>query len=277
MMYRVDETNLIDAKELASSQATMSASQYRQEFLCDFSASSDDILIPIDLVSAACQRTITEIDVAGAPRIIGVDVARYGDDRSVIIKRQGLAAFPPIVLQDISNMDLAARVANEINAWKPDAVFVDAGRGEGVIDRLRQLRFDVIEINFGGKPISDKFANKRAEMWSLMAEWLRAGGCLPNHPELKTDLCSPRYSFNAANKLVLESKDDIKKRGLHSTDIADALCLCFAMPVAPKQTVGYARSRHNSGANYDPFQEMYSAAAKRCGWDSGRRAAWGLD
>jgi hypothetical protein len=155
--------------------------------------------------------------------------------------------------------------------------FVDAGRGEGVIDRLRQLRFDVIEINFGGKPISDKFANKRAEMWSLMAEWLHAGGCLPNHPELKTDLCSPRYSFNAANKLVLESKDDIKKRGLHSTDIADALCLCFAMPVAPKQTVGYARSRHNSGASYDPFQGMYSAAAKRCGWDSGRRAAWGLD
>ena len=144
MMYRVDETNLIDAKELASSQATMSASQYRQEFLCDFSASSDDvlitILITIDLVSQACQRVVTETDVAGAPKIIGVDVARYGDDRSVIIKRQGLAAFQPIVLQGISNMDLASRVAAEINAWKPDAVFVDSGRGEGVIDRLRQVR-----------------------------------------------------------------------------------------------------------------------------------------
>src|SRR6476619_5431203 len=87
MMYRVDETNLIDAKELTSSQATMSASQYRQEFLCDFSASSDDILIPIDLVSEACQRQAIEQLLIGSPKILGVDVARFGDDRSVSIRR----------------------------------------------------------------------------------------------------------------------------------------------------------------------------------------------
>jgi hypothetical protein len=119
--------------------------------------------------------------------------------------RQGLASFSPIVLRDISNMDLAARVAAEINSRRPDAAFIDSGRGEGVIDRLRQLGFDVIEVNFGGKPISDKYANKRAEMWDFTAQWLRGGGCLPNHPELKTDLCAPTYSFNSAGKMVLES------------------------------------------------------------------------
>ena len=96
-------------------------------------------------------------------------------------------------------MDLASRVAAEINAWQPDAVFIDAGRGEGVIDRLRQLGFSVIEVNFGSKPLNDAYANKRAEMWDAMAKRLRSGGVIPNHPELKTHLCTPTYSFNSAN------------------------------------------------------------------------------
>src|SRR6478672_1689205 len=96
-MFGVDETNLIDAKELASSQATKPASQYRQEFLCDFSASSDNVPITIDLVSEACQREALERHVTGSPKILGVDVARFGDDRSVIIKRQGVVASRRVV------------------------------------------------------------------------------------------------------------------------------------------------------------------------------------
>jgi hypothetical protein len=277
VMFRVDETNLLDQKELASAQATMSSNQYRQEFLCDFSAASDDVLISIDLVSQACQRAITQVDVANAPKIIGVDVARYGDDASVIIRRQGLAAFSPIVLRGISNMDLAARVAAEINTWQPDAVFVDAGRGEGVIDRLRQLGFSIVEVNFGGKPLNDRYVNKRAEMWDGMALWLKSGGCLPNDPALKTDLATPTYSFAASGKMVLESKDDVKKRGLRSTDIGDSLALTFAMPEVPKQTSVYRRSRHDNGDGYSPFEDMYARTARQCGWDQSRRSAWGLD
>ena len=262
VMFRVDETELIDAKELAPSRATMSANQYRQEMLCDFSAASDDVLISIDLVSEACQREPLERLILGSPKILGVDVARFGDDRSVIIKRQGLVAFPPIVLRGLDNMALAERVAVEINREKPDAVFIDSGRGEGVIDRLRQLGFSVIEVAFGGKPINAHYTNKRAEMWAMMAEWLKSGGCLPNDPALKSDLCTPTYSFNAAGKMVLESKDDIKKRGLRSTDIADALCLCFAMPVVPKATV-YARNRHDNGDGYNPFAELYNSAGRQ--------------
>jgi hypothetical protein len=260
MMYRVDETGLIDQKELASSQTTMSPAQYRQEWLCDFAASCDNVLITIELVSQACQRVVKESDVIGLPKILGVDVARFGDDRSVIIKRQGLAAFEPIVLSGVDNMTLASKVAAEINAWQPDAVFVDAGRGEGVIDRLRQLGFSVIEVNFGGKPTNDSYANKRSEMWDAMAKWLNAGGYIPNHAELKTDLCTPTYKFDAANKLVLEPKDKIKGRGLRSTDIADALALTFAMPVAPK-AISLGPNRHQS--DWDPFSSVYRRSSDR--------------
>jgi hypothetical protein len=152
-------------------------------------------------------------------------------------------------------MTLASRVAAEIIAFQPDAVFIDAGRGEGVIDRLRSLGFTVIEVNFGGKPTNEMYANKRSEMWDGMAKWLKAGGVIPNHGELKTDLATPTYAFNAANKLVLEPKDDIKKRGLRSTDIADALALTFAAPVMPKSrsfAVGFAPDHPRSNvAEYD--------------------------
>jgi hypothetical protein len=259
LMYRVDETNLLDAKELVSAQATMSQAQYRQEFLCDFSASSDNILIPIDLVSQACQREIVERDIAGSPRILGVDVARFGDDRSVIIRRQGLVAFTPIVLSGVDNMTFAAKVAAEIKAFDADAVFVDAGRGEGVI-RLRQLGFPVMEVNFGGKATNEAlYANKRTEMWDSMAKWLQAGGTIPNHPELKTDLATPSYGFNAANKMVLESKDDIRKRGLRSTDVSDALCLTWAAPVQPKEIedwpagYGYVGRNVADDGRWNPF------------------------
>jgi hypothetical protein len=257
MMFRASDTNLIDPKELASARTTMSEAQFRQEFECDFAASQDNVLITIDLASAAAQRELTEADIAGLPKILGVDPARFGDDRSVIIRRQGLAAFPPIVLAGIDNMALAARVAVEINAWQPDAVFCDAGCGGGVIDRLRQLGHSVIEINFGAKPIDPKFANKRSEMWFLMAEWLKQGGCISNSSELKSELCGPTYSFDVAGRIVLESKDRLKARGLRSPDIADALCLTWAAPVAPASTwLGRPDRNHDDGRNYDPWQGM---------------------
>src|SRR5262249_52358129 len=162
-----------------SARGTMSPAQYRQEWLCDFSASSDNVLIPIDLVSQACQRDPKEYYVEGAPKLLGVDVARYGYDRSVIIRRHGLVAYALLVMQGLDNMTLASRVAAEITDWRPDAVFVDAGRGEGVIDRLRSLGFTVSEVNFGGKPTNEIYANKRSEMWDGMAKWLKDGGVIP--------------------------------------------------------------------------------------------------
>lgn len=251
-MFRASETGIIDDEELRQMKETMTESQIAQELECDFSAAVDNVLLNVSEVQEACGRHIREEEFRMAGKVIGVDVARYGDDRSVIFKRQGLAAMEPIVLRDVDNMELAAVVAKHIDQWKPDAVFIDAGRGEGVIDRLRQLGYSVVEVPFGGKPTDQRFANKRSEMWSDMAEWVRAGGVIPDHAELKTDLCVPTYTYkNAKGKFMLESKDHIKERGMKSPDVADALALTFAHPVAPKDF--YAAGKQNTQVDYDPF------------------------
>ena len=113
--------------------------------------------------------------------------------------------------------------------------------GIDVIDRLRQLNVPVAEIAFGGRPDRLKFndettpaANKRAEMWAAVRAWLKAGGALPDDPELEAELTQVEYGFNARDELQLERKEDMKARGLSSPDIADALALTFAYEVAPR-------------------------------------------
>ena len=231
-MYRADETGIIPEQELVDAQAVMSANQYRQEFLCDFNASEDNVLITIDMVSKAAKKGLTEADIRGAVRVIGVDVARFGDDRSVICRREGLWCHDMRVVEKADNMTFAGIVAREIDEFRPDGVFIDAGRGEGVIDRLRQLGYRVMEINFGMKATdSAKYANKRSEMWDRIREWLEAGAAIPNNPDLKGELASPTYKFDAAGRLVLEPKEKMKERGLRSPDMADALALTFAFPL----------------------------------------------
>lgn len=253
-LYTVYDTDALDPKEVEQRRQTLSEDVFRREFLCDFTAAGDDQLISLADLDAAEERHLSSDRYMFAPRILGVDPARFGDDRSVIFKRQGLKAFDPMVFRGIDNMDLAARVAVVINEWKPDAVFIDAGAGSGVIDRLRQLGHEVIEVPFGGKASDPGFVNKRAEMWFGMAEWLRAGGAIPRNMDLKQDLAAPIYWFDAQGRRQLEPKDDIKKRGLPSPDLGDALALTFAHPVVPKQrTAPPGRALAKDRRAYDPF------------------------
>ena len=244
-IYRVDETNLpwLPPEELELARRNMSNAAYRQEFLCDFGASSENVLITIDLVSKAAAREIQPMDYHFAAKVIGVDVARFGDDRSVIQKRHGLLAYEPTVFENVDNMALAGKVAEEIVQFAPDVVFVDAGRGEGVIDRLRQLGHRVMEVNFGGTANDDHYDDRRAEMWGSMLTWLEQGGDIPNMSELKTDLCVPTYAFTASGKVRLESKDKIKTRGMKSPDLGDALALTFAMPMRPRSMASGGRQQ----------------------------------
>lgn len=232
-----DPTVPIDREELELARSSMSENQFRQEFLCDFTASSDNTLLTIDVVNRAKGKHLTEDKYRGAPRVMGVDVARYGDDRSVIQKRQGLYAHQPRVFRGMNNMDLAGQVSLEIEAFNPDAVFIDGGRGEGVIDRLRQLGYDnIIEVNFGGRARDGvRYANMRTEMWFSIADWLELGGALPPDQELVQSLVVPTYSFDSGNRHILEKKEDMKKRVGFSPDPGDALALTFAMPVRPRR------------------------------------------
>lgn len=255
-MWRADQTGVIPEEELEKARDDLSANQYRQEYLCDFAASSDDVLIPIDLADEASRRVLVERDVRGAPKIIGVDVARFGPDRSVICRRQGLHCLPFEVYQGIPNDELSDRVVHAIRDFDPDAVFIDVGGGTGVIDFLRRWNYSVTEVNFGGKPINEtKYWNKRAEMWGEMRDWLRRGGAIPDNPDLKTDLSQPRYGYaNDNSRLKLESKDRIKERGGRSPDLGDALALTFAAPVRRKMP-GEDVSRNQDKRNFYDWME----------------------
>ena len=253
--YTVYDTQAIHPDEVNRLKRNMSEAAWAREYLCDFSASGDDQLISLSDVEVAAKRELKDDQFSFSAKVIGVDPARFGDDRSVIFKRQGLQALEPQVFRGIDNMDLAARVAKVIEDWRPDAVFCDAGNGSGVIDRLRQLGHDVIEVHFGGKASANKYLNKRAEMWDGVREWLSSGASIPDNIALKQDLAAPIYWFDAAGRFVLEPKDDIKKRGLPSPDLGDALAVTFAFPVAPKgfHVPGLSGRRAQS---YDPYSVL---------------------
>jgi hypothetical protein len=258
--YTVYDTGALEAGEIASIKAELTKNVFAREFMCDFSASADNVLLSVSDVDEASRRHANTGDYDFAPKIIGVDVARQGDDATVIFRRQGIASFTPIVMQGSNAMAVADRVALEINEWAPDAVFVDGtgGYGAGVIDRLRSLSHKPIEVQFGGQAGDERYLNKRAEMWFKLAEWIKGGGIIPPVQRLKEDLCTPTYDHNDRDKLRLESKDDIKKRGLPSPDYGDALALTFAYVVHPQGV----RDHNREQASHRERQQRFDPLAR---------------
>lgn len=189
------------------------------------------------------------------PLIMGVDVARFGDDRTVFSYRRGRngACIPWQTFRNLDTMQVAAKVAEAYTIKKPAAIFVDeGGLGAGVVDRLRQLSVPVTGVNFGGKPdraqTDDgiKVRNKRAEMWAFMRAWLK-GGAIPDDHELAADLTGVEYGFDENQAIQLEKKESMKKRGLASPDLGDALALTFAYPVGSAFDDDSEEWRHEAG------------------------------
>lgn len=241
-MFRADQTGVISDKELGQIKEKTPEHIFRQEYLCDFTASCEDVFIPIDLAVAAQERKYGDLDVRHAPMVLGADPARFGGDRAVIMARRGLQVYPPMVYAKLDNMQFVSHITEAIQTYNPDAVFIDAGEGGGVIDRLRQLGFDCVEVAFGGAANQPgRFVNRRTEMYAKCREWLKLGGALPGNTELAAELAQPRYSYDAANRMKLEAKADIKKRLGKSPDLADALVLTFAEPV--QKRAAYAAGR----------------------------------
>lgn len=198
-----------------------------------FPPGQSNALVGVEEATAAAKRELGRRQYENEVKILGVDVARFGDDRSVLFPRQGLAAMKPKVFRHQDTMQLASQVGWLTDKWEPDAIFVDqATFGAGVVDRVKELGYPVIGIDFGGKPGDSKYRNMRAQMWHRMAEWIRAGGAIPNMPELIAELTTPTYDFDEHGKLRVEKKEEVKKRCQVSPDLADALCLTFAAPVA---------------------------------------------
>lgn len=244
-IYRADESGVLPNDEIADMRAQMTEMEYRQELLCDFTASASDVVMPIDLVTDAAAREMSAEDVAGQPVVLGVDVARFGDDRTAICVRQGLFLCEMRTYTELSTMDAASAVMACWTEFSPDAVFIDAGAmGAGVIDRLRQLGYSPTEVNFGGAAMeAERYANIRAEMYFKCRDWLEAGGAIGQDADLKTELSAAEYRFTGNGRIILEGKDKIKERMGKSPDLADALALTFAHPVRLADNSKYRQAR----------------------------------
>lgn len=173
----------------------------------------------------------------GLPKILACDVARFGDDQSVVGIRQGRKVWQPKKYRGLDTMQLADKIVEMIEEHSPDAVVVDGvGIGAGVIDRLRQLRYNPIEFN-GGARADDpvKYRNKRCEVWGLMRDAINESLELPDDRELTEELTSVEYGFTPTQQIYLEKKEDMKKRGLSSPDVADWLSMTFGITINAKR------------------------------------------
>lgn len=166
------------------------------------------------------------------PKVMGVDIARFGENSSTICIRQGRKVFDIEVLPKQDLMMTAHHVAEAIKRERPVQVFVDgSGIGAGVVDRLRQLNFPVIDVNGGNQSLNPRFLNKRAEMWWEMKEKIEGLIELPNDAKLKEELTCVEYDFTDKGRIRLDRKSDIQEQYGFSPDRADALAMTYAYPI----------------------------------------------
>lgn len=224
-----------------------------------FPPASINALIGPDEVRAAMQRTIAAHEIKELPKILGVDVAREGMDASVIYKRQGRVAFPPIEMRNVDGIHGAGRTSQEWGDWDADACFLDntGGFGASWIDQLRVLQRNPTPVHFAGKPTNERYVNKRSEMLFEAAQWVKDGGCLPDDPMLLGEMVASEYFFRG-DKIAVIDKDQVKAKIGRSPDHFDALALTFAYPVAPRDfqgnRPGATVSMHQQ--DYDPYSRL---------------------
>jgi hypothetical protein len=202
---------------------------YRVRVLGEFALRDDDSLIAADLVDSAMSRDVV-INTA-EPIVYGVDVARFGSDRTVICKRQGnvVLGFRHWSGEDL--MGTVGRIVHEAGLDKPTEIMVDSiGLGGGVADRLRELGHNVRDVNVSESvALNQQAARLRDELWLSAKEWLETRAVrLPKDDDIRAELIGPTYSFTSNGKIKVEGKSEMKRRGLRSPDLADALCLTFA-------------------------------------------------
>lgn len=218
-----------------------------------FAPTSINALLSLNEVEEATKRSYREDAIATAAMVLGIDVARFGDDASVIFPRKGLVAFRPFIHRNINSLDGASITAAKKIELEADAVFIDdsGGYGSGWIDNLGRMGHDVIGVQFAGNATErHRFYNKRAEMHWLKAKWIKDGGQIPNIPELVRALSETTYTYQG-DRMILEPKDQLKVRLGFSPDEDDALALTFAHPVAK------ARNSHRPSqmrSNYHPLE-----------------------
>ena len=217
----------------------------RVEVYGEFPATGEDQFISPVVVEDAFKRP--KYKDMTAPIVIGVDPARGGMDSTVICVRQGRDIIAIKRYKGEDTMAVVGHVIDAIEEYKPVLTVIDeGGLGYGILDRLNEQRYKVRGVNFGWKAKSPiMWQNKRAEMWGAMKDWLKTAS-VPADRQLKADLTGPMRKTNSAGAILLESKKEMKSRGLASPDAADALCVTFAFPVAHRDYNAKTERRVNA-------------------------------
>ena len=228
---------------------------FKVRVLGEFPTQSDDVLLPLHLIEDAVTRDVE----AGptTPVVWGLDVARFGGDRSALAKRQGNVLVEPIkTWQNKDLMELAGIVLSEYDAvpysMRPQAIYIDAiGLGAGLADRLRELDMPAVAVSVSETAsLKDRFNRLRDELFWSCREWFEARDChIPDDGTLMAELSGIRYKYLSTGKLKVESKDEMKRRGQRSPDVADAFVLTFAGQGAVAG--GYSRG-YNSNRSLKP-------------------------
>ena len=210
---------------------------FRIRVLGEFPQADDDTIIPFHLVETATHRDI-EGD-SDLPSVWGLDVSRFGNDKTALCKRQGSVVTEIRSWSGLDLMQTVGRVVAEYEALlpskQPREILVDSiGIGSGVVDRLREIGLPVRGINVAEAPsMGGTYLNLRSELWFKTKAWFEDRACkLPKDDQLVAELTGIRYSFTSSGKMKAESKDEMRKRGLASPDLADALCLTMASDAA---------------------------------------------
>jgi hypothetical protein len=234
----------IDSKRVSKEYVDDMKSRYGEEsnafrirVLGEFPKSDDDTIIPMDLLESAKHRDTRAYE--DAPIVWGLDVARFGSDSSVLCKRQSNVVHTLERWRNLDLMQLTGAVVAQYEACdhknRPAEILVDSiGLGAGVVDRLIELKLPARGINVSESPaMGGTYLNLRAELWHKAKAWLEKRDCkIPNNEDLIGELATVRYTFTSNGKIKIESKDDIRRRGLKSPDMADAFVLTFASDAA---------------------------------------------
>ena len=209
---------------------------YKVRVLGEFPSDDDDSIMPLAVVESAVNR---HIDIPESePVVWGLDVARFGSDKTALCKRKGRRLLEKIecwkgkdLMQTCGMVHERYKKVEKYAAERPSEILVDSiGLGAGVVDRLREIGLPVRGVNVAEVPAVGALYNRlRDELWFNARDWFTGYDCsMPKDEDLIAELTTVKYKYTSLGKLQAESKDDMKKRGLQSPDLADAFCLTFA-------------------------------------------------
>ena len=271
LLFSATTTNLpwLPPSEIKALEEDMTESMFAQEMLCDFQASSDDVLFKLVDLDKAVKRQMKLSDLTGAARVIGLDVAGPGKDKTCLTKKQGLMVWPQMMFKNMKTPEICDVLAAQMIQWKADAAIVDNGYGFAVVEQMQRRGFsNVYGVDFGGTPSQPQYANKKTEMVYRTKKWLDSGGKLPNDPDLMQEASAHTVRLNEKGKLEVCKKDAVKEVIRRSPDKFDSLIIANAFDIVPlivhpfqnaTEPANVMQSQMFGGAghvqDYDPYDQ----------------------